>query len=353
MTRGGRPSILIVGLNWLGDCVMSLPAIALLRRRMPDAHLTLLTKPGLTPLWTLFPAIDEVLVLSAGCAGLWGAARAVRSRACDRAYVLPNSVRSALVPYLARIPVRRGLQGHVRRWLLTDVVRPIPGPGFEHQKCEYEEVVGLESDRDLWRLPLLVAPDSARERARVLLAESDEGGAAGGRTIGMFPGAARGPAKRWPAERFAAVARRLAAEEGCRVLLFGGAADAESCTAVAQDAGPGLVNLSGRSTIPDLAALVSLCRCVVSNDSGGMHLAAACGVPVVAIFGLTDPARTGPLGTGHRIVAAEAFHRWRDVPRDSAGARRALASISVDRVYAAARELLAGAAPVQSGEARP
>jgi heptosyltransferase-2 len=158
--------------------------------------------------------------------------------------------------------------------------------------------------------------------------------------IGVMPGAARGPAKRWSAERFAEAARRLRAELGGSVVVMGGAGDAEACAAVVAGVGDGVLNLAGVTTLGEWAALLAECRLVLCNDSGGMHLAAALGVPVVAVFGITDPIRTGPLGTRCRVVQHSMQHD-RAVPRESAAARAALAAVTVDEVVAAAQELLA------------
>jgi lipopolysaccharide heptosyltransferase II len=153
--------------------------------------------------------------------------------------------------------------------------------------------------------------------------------------IGLLPGAARGPSKRWPAERFAEVGRRLASERGLRIAVFGSAGEAAICREVADGIGGAAACLAGRTSLPELTALLAGCRAVVSNDSGGMHLAAAAGTPVVAIFGLTDPAVTGPIGAAHRVVAAAGVTRARAIPRHSEEAERALRSVTADEVFAA------------------
>ena len=158
--------------------------------------------------------------------------------------------------------------------------------------------------------------------------------------MGLLPGAARGPSKQWPPDHFIAVGRQLAARPGCRIVVFGARDEASLCRAVAEGIGPAAITLGGETTLSELAALLGLCRVVVANDSGGMHLAAAAGARVVAVYGLTDPAKTGPIGHGHRIVCAEGRPRSRDIRRNSREAKDALASIRPDRVLEAVMELL-------------
>jgi heptosyltransferase-2 len=320
---------------------MSAPAVTVLRRRLPGAHVAMLARASVAPLWALCGAVDEVLVAPERGALAWACGPLHRQR-FDRAYVFPNSFRSALLPWLARVPIRQGLRGHApRSGLLTDTVTLLPGPGREHQMNEYFEIVGLEAERDRWELPLLHARAADLLAAQQRLEGLDGACTAGPGWIAMFPGAARGPAKRWPAARFACVARAALAEWGCRTLLLGSGADAPACGDVERQASGAAVNLAGRTPLAATAALLSLCRAAVANDSGGMHLAAGLGVGVVGIFGVTDPARTGPLGPGHRIVAADGWVRSRHVRRESDEAQRALAAVTEERVVRALGDVLA------------
>jgi ADP-heptose:LPS heptosyltransferase len=125
----------------------------------------------------------------------------------------------------------------------------------------------------------------------------------------------------------------LVTEQGCRILVLGGKADQSICDEVAEGMGAGAINLAGKTDLMELAGLLGLCRVVVANDSGGMHLAAGLGVAVVGIFGLTDPVKTAPVGPFSRVLCAEGVARSRDIARDSMEARAAMESISVDTVY--------------------
>lgn len=334
-----RPRLLIVGLNWLGDAVMSMPAVGALRARYPDASLTMLVRPSVAALWALYPGVNTVACQTLGPLGTFRTGAAIRRAKYATVWVFPKSFRSALMARLGGVPERIGLAGHQRDAMLTQVVR-LPADDTRHQMWEYLDLVGA-GQTAMAPPPFLTPPEPERQAVR-RQQEAWDGGDGRAPWVGLFPGAARGPSKRWPAERFAAVAQRLRDEEGCRVLVFGSEADRAVCTAVTAAIGRGAVDLSGQTTLHRLTAWMAACRLVVANDSGGMHLAAALGVPVVALFGLTDPTKTGPVGAGHRVIAAEDVAHARDIAVDSSAARAALLSIEVGRVYDAAADVLAG-----------
>ena len=324
------PRVVVCGVNWIGDTVMSLPALQAYRAAHPDRHLALLVKPALADLWALSPVPDEVLRLEPGVGGMRRTVARVREGAFDEAFVLPHSFRSALVPFLARVPRRCGMPGHGRDFMLTRVVPPRGGTGREHQAYEYLDL--LTPGTDQLARPALCPDAAAMARARALLEP------ASARWIGFLPGAARGPSKQWPAAHFGELGRRLCAEQGVNVAVMGSPSEEPLCREVAAAAGPGAVNLAGRTDLPTWVALLAACAAVVGNDSGGMHLAAAAGTPVVALFGITDPAKTGPLGPARIIQHGR--RKARDVPRDSREARLSLASIAPAEVYEAVCESL-------------
>ncbi len=341
--------ILVCGTNWVGDTVMSMPALQALRAAAPDAWICLLAKPRVAPLWTLSPVPDEVLELSPGWRGVRAAARAARAASFTRAYVLPHSVRAALVPWLAGIPLRIGLRGGIRDPLLTRAIAPPTEPARAHQAWESLRLFGLDGNGAALPPPALSLPARTRAAACAALAPLPRP------VVGLLPGAARGPAKRWPVTRFAALAQRLAAERECGVVALGTAGEAADCAAIAAAAGTRGLSLAGRSDLIGWAALLAACDLVVANDSGGMHLAAALGVPVVAIFGATDPRRTGPLGRSATLVQAPGIARDRDVARRSRRAQRALSIIEPETVFdacAAALDRTAADAPDPDGMRR-
>lgn len=350
---------LCAGVNWIGDTIMSMPAIDAWRRLHPDAHLSLLVKKNLAPLWEMHPGPDGIITYEDTTAGTFAIGKALRRTGrFDRAVVLPNSFRSALIPFLARIPERIGAPGRFRTFMLThpvaaSVSEPNPSPvaasslsrhgGMSepipasvtrsHQAYEYFRLLGLDPP-DRIEPPRLRISEGAREAALARLESLPHP------RVALIPGAARGPAKRWPAEHFSELGRRLARERACGIALFGGPDDSELCDGIREQIGDNAVNLAGRTSLKEWAALLACCDLVICNDSGGMHLAAAVGTPLVAIYGLTDPAKTGPLGSRCEIIRDENAAAARDIPRDSQEARAALAAIPPARVLESALRLL-------------
>lgn len=328
------PRILVCSLNWLGDVLMSLPALQALRDHHAGLDLTVLTKPGLAPLWALSPLPTRVLCLPPAGGGLGPVLRGLRALDIDTAYILPHSFRSALPPFLARIPRRIGLPGHFPRDLmLTEIRPPAAGPGRTHQVFEYLDLFFPGETRRTFTPPRLAAPPQALDQMRVRLASLPRP------WIAVLPGAARGPAKQWPAERYAEAAAALVAQTGGSILALGTAAEKAACQQVAAAAAPNGLNLAGATSLEELAAVLALSAACLCNDSGGMHLAAALGTPLAALYGITNPAQTGPLGDRIRILQHSA-RRARDIPRRSAEAQQALRAIPVSEAVQAVLDLL-------------
>jgi heptosyltransferase-2 len=329
--------ILICGLNWLGDGVMSMPAIQALKVRSPGTDIRMLVKPSQKSLWAMHPSVASVETLDSGLTGALRSARKLRGGGPLRAaYIFPNSFRSALIPFLGLVPERVGLPGHQRVWMLTRVASLSEPARIGHQSLEYFDILGVDRRPGESMRPKLNLPAEALAAADALVGARDGGGP----LVGLLPGAARGPSKRWPAESFGEVGRRLLAG-GARVALFGTTAESDACSRVAEAAGTRCINRCGQTTLASLAACLSRCRVVVANDSGGMHLAAAVGARVVALYGLTDPSKTGPLGDGHTVLTARGVRGCRRIGRFSAESEAALRSISPDRVVQAVEERLA------------
>ncbi len=326
--------MLICSVNWIGDTLMALPAVQLLRARYPDRQLVVLARPNVVPIWRMSPTADQVWPYPLGLSPILRAARRVRESRISTAYVLPHSIRSALPVVLAGVPERVGLPGPLRRFLMTRIVYPHLSPHRQHQTFEYLDLLAPWASKTPPPSPILTVPPEARVNAIRLLGDNATP------WIGLLPGAARGPAKRWPAERFAEVGRRLASDRLGRVAVFGAASEKKLCERVAAACGPNAISMAGQGGIEDWAAMLARCRIVIANDSGGMHLAAALGVPVVAVFGATDPMRTAPLSNRVRCVRATGVSGSRDIARDDARARAALETVSTDMVYGAARDLL-------------
>lgn len=325
--REGR-RVLVVGPNWLGDAVMAMPAVQELRRRMPEARLGVLSRGGAAALWRMHAAPDEVLEWRGKSVG--EAARLVRAGGWDEAWVVPNSVRSALVAWRAGVPRRVGAPGHwPRAWLLTETRET--GAGEEvHQSVEVARLFFGADWAGTPEPPIMAAPEEARVRVREWLAGAPRP------WVAMVPGAARGASKQWPMERYAETARAVCAATGGTAVMLGTAGEAPLCEAVRAAAGEvaRTASLAGKTSLVELAAALEEADAVVCNDSGGMHLAAALGTPTVAVFGITNPAQTGPLG--ERVtVLQHSERRARAVPRVSPEAEAALRAVSAEEATAA------------------
>ncbi len=312
---------------------MAMPAVQAFRALNPDAHIGLLCRQTLRDLWAMHAVPDEVIGLRKGVSGIRDAVKAVRSGGFEQAWVMPNSFRSALIPFVAGIPARRGFRGHQRSLMLTQVVPLSEALEEQHQAFEAFALLGVDSLAGMPPVELR-PPSRAREQADAL------GVKEGASFVACLPGAAFGPEKQWPVEHFEALLRRLVNEAGYRPVLLGTEAEQAICTRVAEAAGPQCLNLAGRTDLQTLAEVLRRCAATVANDSGGMHLSAAVQTPVVAVYGVTDPGKTGPVGEGHELVLAEGVSRARDLDRNSMRAVNAMRSISADTVYAALQKVL-------------
>jgi len=321
-------SVLIVSTNWIGDVIMGMPAVQRFRAENPDSRITVLAKPCVKALWQMHSAVDSVQIMGKPIP----TARQLRSMQYDHAYIFPNSFRSAVVPLLAGIPQRIGLRGHWRCLMLSKIVSLSEG----HQQLEYRNILDVQGDLPA---PSINVPKEALQSLEKKLEALPEFGK-DAPLITLLPGAARGPSKRWPPEHFVELAKKLCDSMGAFVVLGGGPDDAVACADIAEQAGLGVASLAGKTSIPEWSALLKMSACVVSNDSGGMHLATAVGAPVVGIYGLTDPSKTGPLGASS--VLQKSTMRSRDIARASEEAVHALGAILPDEVYAAVCTLIEG-----------
>lgn len=329
------PSYLIHSPNWLGDVVMSLPAFRLWRDAHGDAKVAILARKGVAGLWRLAKGVDLVIETAKTAEAERAARREIRAAGIDEAIVLPNSFRSAWTVWRSGIREIRGTAGDFRSFMISDTVS-LDGLDNAHQSVEYARIFGVDEEH-------LPQPASAIDISR--LPENPVAGLDLSGRIAVLPGAARGPSKRYPATRFVAALSSVLRERGdLSVVVCGTPSEASECAAVADGllaAFPGRAeNLCGRTDLATLCAILARVRAVCCNDSGGMHLATALGTPVVAIFGLTDPRKTGPLGRS-LVVAAEGVEVSRSIARESEAAERALASIAPSRVASALREMLA------------
>lgn len=297
------PAILVVGPAWVGDMVMCQSLFMTLRARHPDARIDVLAPDWTRPLLDRMPEVDEAIPLPVAHGRLKPlvqirTAARVRRRGYDRAIVTRRSLKSALVPFLAGVPVRTGILGESRRVLINDV-RSIDAESHPWA-VERLAVLGMEPgarpglDGVPW--PRLEADHAA---GAALVDRLDLAGP--GPVVGLAPGAAFGPAKRWPQDRWEALAAHLTGQ-GRRVWVFGSAGEAREGAAIAAAGGPGAASLCGRTSLGDVVDLMARCSHVVTNDSGLMHVAAAAGPVVVALFGSTSPGNTPPLDPRARVI---------------------------------------------------
>ncbi len=319
-------SILIVSPSWLGDAIIALPALEKIKSEHPATELSILTKPQLQEFWRLTKIAGRIEIQSGGARGTWRTALRLRSLKIDRCYIIPNSFRSAAIPWLARIPERIGFRGHFRSALLSEI-RGANLPPDLHQSCEVMTLVTNVAVQELEiREPLIEIDNSVAAAAKKKF-KLDDG------VVAIFPGAARGPSKCWPEQRYCELGMMIALR-GRSIVVLGSQAERGLCERIAASIGPRARNLAGLTGLSELAAVLKNCAAVVANDSGGMHLAAAVGVPVVAVYGITDSSKTGPLGIESHVLQNSDI-RARDIPRDSRIARKCLESIAVESVYRA------------------
>ncbi len=316
--------ILVRGVNWLGDAVMTTPALLRLRERFPDARITLLCPEKLSELWLHHPAVDNAIPFTAS-ESVFAVAKKLRAEKFDLAVVLPNSPRSALEVFWAGIPQRIGCARPWRDFFLTHAISPrtgavkmrkrtvaeiqklvaangsqrpvfdsgvIPNAATTHQIHEY-----LYLTAAVGAYPEPLAPKLAVTPAEMEAAKMKFGLEKITQPVfGMNPGAEYGPAKRWPVEKFIAAAKQIHQRTNCVWLLFGGKNDEASTAQIKSAIGnrQSTINLAAETTLHELMALLKICRVLLTNDTGPMHVAAALGTPVVVPFGSTSPELTGP-----------------------------------------------------------
>lgn len=295
--RAAPGVVLVKAPNWLGDLVITLPAVRAVRVAYPQARLVIMVRRELGDFYDGCRWVDRVMPYSVrtGVAGTADRVRvigALRAEGCDLAVVLPKSFESALWMWLAGIPRRVGFRADARSWMLTDAV-PLPRRPRGHQSGDYLGLIRSGLGVDAGDDPRLDFDASRRERMAGWLAAS---GRSRGPLIALAVAAAYGPAKEWPEHRYVALIERLDRNWGARCVLVGAPGERERCERVASATAAVPMVAAGETTVGDLVALLSLCDGFAGNDSGAMHVAAAVGIPTVGVFGSTDPERTGPRG---------------------------------------------------------
>ena len=341
------PCVLVVAPNWLGDAVMALPAMADIRRSYPRGRLIVAARPSIAPLYSMVPGVDATIVTKwrgsvMNRRPLADDTHRVTAEHADVAILLPNSFASAWAVRCAGVKERWGYASDLRRMLLTRAIAR-PG-GSRHQGTYYQHLVAQLGMPNGPLEPILSIPSAATDDARSLLMARGWGESRP--LLVVAPGAAYGTAKRWPPGYFGSTLTRGIRESGVQGVIVGTPADADSSRLVLESMDATLraevIDLTGATTLPALAGVLSLSAACVSNDSGAMHLAGAVGTPLVAIFGPTRDQETSPLTRQGRRAEVLINQVWcrpcmlRECPID----HRCMTGLRPERVVDSIRTLM-------------
>ena len=349
--------ILIRGVNWIGDAVITMPSIRAVRHAFPDAHISLLVRPWVADIFKENPDINDVILYDDRYKGFIGKirlAKVLRNQKFDIAIILQNAFDAALIAWLAGIRERVGYSRDYRGFLLTKAIpvsKNVPESHQVHYYLNLLKSMGIEAKETL---PFIYLSDDEREQARNLLATSAEAPLRHNVTdsrllFGINPGATYGSAKRWLPERFAELILRIINELNGNVIIFGSQSEVKMVDEIISLADPNgdsslhhnrILNMTGKTGLRELAALIAECDAFITNDSGPMHMASALFVPVVALFGSTDRSATGPFGEGHQVITKNlpcSPCMERECPE---GNMKCMSEIAVEDVFTALKKVL-------------
>lgn len=342
--------LLVRAPNWIGDAVMCEPALRALRGLFPSAAITLLAKPAVAELFLAYPGVDRVLIYDdkqahAGLSGKWTLAKQLRQQRFDLAVLFQNAFEAAFLAWLAGIPCRYGYATDGRVFFLTHPVAVPDRRSLTHQVAYYWNLLKPLGAAGEPSPPALAL--SMDEEHTLMAGLAAAGITASDVVLGINPGSTYGGAKRWLPERFAEVAQRLSRQieqaggRSVAVMILGAKGEEALGRDIAARIGGRSVVWSGSTTIRELMAATKRCNLLLTNDTGPMHIAAAFGVPVVAVFGPTDWRTTSPYGQGQAVVREPvdcAPCLLRECPID----HRCMTRLSVEKVYETAMKQLEG-----------
>ncbi len=333
--------VLIRSANWVGDAVMSLPAVSSMRQSLPQVEMVILAKPWVAELFQNNPVVDRVILyenpgIHRGIQGKWRLARKLKNENFSLSVLLQNAFEAAFISFLARIPRRAGYDTDGRRFLLTHPVTCNHKMKQSHQIDYYLGMVEALGFRPAAPIPHLAVPRQQQEEVSRMLRslgveETEE-------IVGLSPGATFGSAKQWFPERYGKLAEKIAKELGTRILIFGSPGDKEVGLRVCSHSAVPLVDLTGRTTLSQAMAWIDRCRLFITNDSGLMHVAAALHTPLIALFGSTNPQRTGPRGEWCRVISKPLSCAPCMKP-ECPERRQCMEQISVDEVYEEVKDI--------------
>jgi heptosyltransferase-2 len=336
-------NLLIRSTNWIGDAVMTTPAIRAIRKQFPNTHISLLAKPWVVPVFENSEHIDRILIYDdkgrqKGIFGKVRLARDLKKYHFDAAILLQNAFEAALITFFAGIPIRIGYNTDVRQFLLTHAVSCTNEIKKKHQTDYYLDIlrgIGMEEDdRELY----LRLNQRDRFQAEKILLEQHL--SLDDKIVGINPGATYGPAKQWPLDRYAHLADKIQAFTGGRIIIFGGPDDRNLGWNISQKMQHRPIDLSGKTRLGEAMALIERCDLFITNDSGLMHVAAALNVPLIAIFGSTNSITTGPLSQNSRIVQVPLECSPCLRPECPKGHFDCMDRISVEMVFKVVKEIL-------------
>ncbi|MBI5741126.1 MAG: lipopolysaccharide heptosyltransferase II [Nitrospirae bacterium] len=351
-------NILIRGVNWIGDAVLTLPSIRAVRKAFPEARISLLVKPWVSEIFLNNPDIDEIILYEDTHKGIGGKlklAGELRKKKFDAAILFQNAFDAALIARLAGVPERIGYSRDGRGLLLTKAIPLSKDILPMHQVYYYLNLLKAAGIETKEVRPFIWLTDEERQWARDVI-NSKFKIQNSKLLIGINPGATYGSAKRWPPERFAALIAGIINELDGSVIIVGSEAEAGIANEIVASVGAihelplhqtrnakretRVLNMAGKTNLRQLAALIAECDAFVTNDSGPMHIASALLVPVVAIFGSTDKTSTGPFGEGHKIITKDlpcSPCMKRECPD---GDLRCMTEITVEDVFDALKAIL-------------
>jgi heptosyltransferase-2 len=334
----------------VGDTILTYPAVQKLKSLFPHCHLAIVIPGHLVDLWKTFPTVDEIIPFQKkrGIGSIWediNLSQSLMERKFDLALILPRSFRSALHIYLARIPIRIGFKDGGRSFFLTHGIPRTKEALQIHRIHYYQKLIESLGQTEGSPSPRISLREEDRRSAEEML--KNRGLFDGRLLIAMNPGATYGLAKCWYPERFGELGKRIFKKWKATVLLFGREEERPMANQILEHLKEGGIDLTGKTHLLQLAALLERCQLLVTNDTGTMHVATAVGTPVVALFGSTDPSTTGPWGDGHVVIR-------KDVPCSPCSKRicptdhRCMELITVDEVEEAVDKKLRELAQIPS-----
>ncbi len=331
--------ILIRSTNWIGDAIMTTPAVRTIRENFPEAKITMLAHGWMADVFAASPHVDEIFIYDKGgkhhgVMGVLRLAGELRKEKFDCVFLLQNAIEAAIIAVLARIPLRGGYRRDGRSLLLRPGVTILPEVRKLHQVHYYQWLMrdlGLTCGSDELCL--------THSQEDIAWAQEFKGKLTDSKLVGINPGAAFGPAKCWPAKRYGQLVRMLHDEYGIHAVVFGTKKDTVTIDEICNHGSDFITGLAGKTTLGQAMALIGQCDALVTNDSGLMHVGAATKTPLVAIFGSTDNIATGPYSKNAVVVKKEIACQP-CLKKECKGDFDCMLGILVDDVYAPMAEIL-------------